>query len=86
MARLAPQNQPVLASAETKLNLSPDPAIKGKDAAVAWFRDNMSFDIGLEHVRKATDRRELPSYLIAGAVWYSTLDLYNWIQRMRRSA
>ena len=42
-------------------------------------------NVGMGLVTKATNEKTLPSYLISQAVWYSTLDLYNFIQRMRRS-
>ncbi|MCK8642151.1 hypothetical protein [Mycobacterium colombiense] len=43
-------------------------------------------NVGIGLVTKATNDKTLPSYMISGAIWYSTLDLYNFIQRMRRSA
>jgi len=85
MAR-APAVTPV-AAATTKLDLSNDPIIKGKAGAVAWYRDVMGIsNIGMGLVTKATNDRTLPSYKISGAIWYSTVDLYNFVQRMRRSA
>ena len=74
-------------TAQTKLDLSPDPTIKGKDGAVRWYRNVMGLkNIGAGIVTKATNDKTLPSYKISNAVWYSTLDLYNFIQKMRRSA
>ena len=74
-------------TAQTKLDLSPDPTIKGKDGAVRWYREVMGLkNVGAGIVTKATNDETLPSYLISQAIWYSTLDLYNFIQRMRRSA
>jgi hypothetical protein len=85
MAR-APAVTPV-STATTKLDLSNDPTIKGKAGAVAWYRDVMGLSsVGMGLVTKATNDRTLPSYKISGAIWYSTVDLYNFIQRMRRSA
>lgn len=76
-----------VAAATTKLDLTTDPAVKGKDGAVAWYRDVMGLSsVGMGVVTKATNDRSLPSYKISGAIWYSTVDLYNFIQRMRRSA
>lgn len=43
-------------------------------------------NVGAGLVNKATNDKTLPSYKISNAVWYSTLDLYNFIQNMRRSA
>lgn len=75
------------AAATTKLNLSNDPTVKGKAGAVAWYREVMGLSsIGTGLVTKATNDRSLPSYKISGAIWYSTLDLYNFIQGMRRTA
>ena len=74
-------------TAQTKLDLSPDPTIKGKDGAVRWYRNVMGLNnVGAGLVNKATNDKTLPSYKISNAVWYSTLDLYNFIQKMRRSA
>lgn len=75
------------ATATTKLDLSPDPTVRGKAGAVDWYRDVMGLtNVGIGLVTKATNDKTLPSYMISGAIWYSTLDLYNFIQRMRRSA
>lgn len=85
MARTAtplPRIEPAL---PTSLDLSPDPSIKGKAGAVEWYRDVMGLDnVGLGLVIKATNDRSLPSYKISNAVWYSTVDLYNFIAGMRR--
>ena len=43
-------------------------------------------NVGAGIVTKATNDKTLPSYKISNAIWYSTLDLYNFIQKMRRSA
>ena len=76
-----------VAAALTKLDLSNDPTIKGKAGAVAWYRDVMGLSsVGMGLVTKATNDHSLPSYKISGAIWYSTVDLYNFVQRMRRSA
>ncbi|MGI0133626.1 MAG: hypothetical protein ACREBW_01540 [Candidatus Micrarchaeaceae archaeon] len=84
MARMPPFN---VVTAQTKLDLSPDPKAKGKDGAVAWYRDVMGLtNVGMGIIAKATNDKTLPSYMISGAIWYSTLDMYNFIQRMRRSA
>lgn len=61
--------------------------MKGKAGAVAWYREIMGLSsIGMGLVTKATNERTLPSYKISGAIWYSTADLYQFVQRMRRSA
>jgi hypothetical protein len=89
MARtpIIPKQPANAVTAQTKLDLSPDPTVKGKDGAVAWYRDVMGLrNVGMGLVTKATNDKTLPSYLISQAIWYSTLDLYNFIQRMRRSA
>jgi hypothetical protein len=75
------------ATATTNLDLSNDPTIKGKNGAVAWYREVMGLSsVGMGLVTRATNDHSLPSYKISGAIWYSTLDLYNFVQRMRRSA
>lgn len=89
MARtpIIPRQPANAVTAQTKLDLSPDPTIKGKDGAVRWYRDVMGLNnVGAGLVNKATNDKSLPSYEISNAVWYSTLDLYNFIQKMRRSA
>ncbi|NDJ91645.1 hypothetical protein [Mycolicibacter kumamotonensis] len=43
-------------------------------------------NVGIGLVTKATNDRTLPSYKISGAIWYSTVDLYNFVQGMRRTA
>ena len=74
-------------NATTKLDLSSDPTVKGKAGAVAWYRDVMGLtSVGIGLVTKATNDKTLPSYKISGAIWYSTVDLYNFIQGMRRTA
>jgi hypothetical protein len=84
--RVVPKQPENGASAQTKLDLSPDPTIKGKDGAVRWYREVMGLkNVGAGLVTKATNDHTLPSYPISQAVWYSTLDLYNFIQGMRRS-
>lgn len=71
----------------TKLDLCTDPTIKGKAGAVEWYRDVMGLSsVGMGLVTKATNDHSLPNYKISGAIWYSTVDLYNFVQRMRRSA
>lgn len=75
------------ATVPTKLELSPDPTVKGKTGAVEWYRDTMGLsNVGIGLVTKATNDRTLPSYKISGAIWYSTVDLYNFVQSMRRTA
>ncbi|PQM52506.1 hypothetical protein C5U48_09385 [Mycolicibacter virginiensis] len=61
--------------------------MKGKTGAVEWYRDTMGLrNVGIGLVTKATNDRTLPSYKISGAIWYSTVDLYNFVQGMRRTA
>jgi len=89
MARtpIVPKQPANAATASTKLELSPDPTVKGKAGAVDWYRDVMGLNhVGIGLVTTATNDRTLPSYLIGGAIWYSTLDLYNFVQSKRRSA
>jgi hypothetical protein len=86
-APIVPKQPATGATATTKLDLSPDPTVKGKAGAVEWYRDVMGLsNVGIGLVTKATNDKTLPSYMISGAIWYSTLDLYNFIQLMRRTA
>lgn len=83
---IIPKQVAYAVTAPTKFDLSPDPTIKGKDGAVRWYREVMGLNnVGAGIVTKATNDKTLPSYLISQAIWYSTLDLYNFIQSMRRS-
>jgi hypothetical protein len=53
-------------TARTKLDLSPDPTIKGKDGAVRWSpRRHGLRNVGMGLVTKATNDKTLPSYLIS---------------------
>lgn len=52
--------------------LSDAPTIKGKAGAVAWYRDVLGIPVSMNNVVVATNNRMLPSYLIGGAVFYST--------------
>jgi hypothetical protein len=68
------------------LALSDAPTIKGKAGAVAWYREVLGVPVSMNNVTVATNNRTLPSYLIGGAVFYSTRDLYRHITRNRRTA
>ncbi|WP_375481991.1 hypothetical protein [uncultured Mycobacterium sp.] len=69
-----------------ELALSDAPTIKGKAGAVAWYRDVLGIPVTMNNVVVATNNRTLPSYLIGGAVYYSTRDLYRYITKDRRTA
>ena len=82
MARVAsftPDNTP-------GLTLSDAPTIKSKAGAVVWYRDVLGIPVSMNNVVVATNNRTLPSYLIGGAVFYSTRDLYKYITKDRRTA
>lgn len=66
--------------------LSDAPTIKGKQGAVEWYRTVLGIPVSMNNVVVATNNYTLPSYLIGGAVYYSTKDLYRHITRNRRTA
>jgi hypothetical protein len=68
------------------LTLSDAPTIRGKRGAVEWYRDVLGIPVSMNNVVVATNNRSLPSYLIGGAVYYSTRDLYRHITKNRRTA
>lgn len=68
------------------LVLSDAPTIKGKVGAVAWYREVLGVPVSMNNVVVATNKRILPSYLIGGAVFYSSRDLYRHITKNRRTA
>lgn len=66
--------------------LTPHPTVRGKQGAIAWYRDVLGVDFRLNAVRAATASGELPSFMISGGTWYSTQDLWDWVMTKRRSA
>jgi hypothetical protein len=68
------------------LVLSDAPTIKGKAGAVVWYREVLGTPVSMNNVVVATNNRTLPSYLIGGAVFYSSRDLYRHITKNRRTA
>lgn len=68
------------------LTLSDAPTIKGKQGAVEWYREVLGIPVSKNNVLVATNNRTLPSYLIGGAVYYSSRDLYRHVTRNRRTA
>lgn len=65
--------------------LSPYPTHKGKTAAQQRIQEwgiPMTYNL----VKSATATGELASFMISSAVWYSDLDLYDWVMSKRRSA
>jgi hypothetical protein len=67
------------------LELSPAPSVMGRAGAVAWYRDMLRIPITANYVKTKTEDGTLPSFLIGGALWYSTEDLYGLVMRTRRS-
>jgi hypothetical protein len=61
------------------LTLSDAPTIKGKRGAVDWYREVLGIPVSMNNVVVATNNRTLPSYLIGGAVFYSSRDLYRHV-------
>lgn len=82
MARVAP---PAPAD-PPDLALSEAPTIKGKQGAVDWYRTALGIPVSMNNVVVSTNNHTLPSYLIGGAVYYSTRDLYRHVTRNRRTA
>ncbi|WP_428338796.1 hypothetical protein [Mycobacterium sp.] len=82
MARVAP----CVPDDPPGLVLSDAPTIKGKAGAVAWYREVLGIPVSMNNVTVATNNRALPSYLIGGAVFYSSKDLYRYITSERRTA
>jgi hypothetical protein len=69
----------------TILELSERPTIKGKVAAHEWYRDVMGLPITRNEIETRTASKELPSFWIGGALWFSTQDLYNYVMAQRRT-
>jgi hypothetical protein len=68
------------------LQLNDIPSIKGKAAAVAWYREVLGVEVTMNNVVAATNNRELASYMIGRAVHYAPRDLWNYVTRNRRGA
>jgi hypothetical protein len=67
------------------LILSPAPSVMGRVGAVRWYCDELGIPITPNYVKTKTEDGTLPSFLIGGAIWYSTEDLYGLVMRTRRA-
>lgn len=67
--------------------LTPYPTIKGKQGAVAWYRDTLGVDvIKCNDIERNAASGDLPSFKVSGALWFSTQDLYDYLMSKRRVA
>lgn len=69
-----------------QLDLSDNPDIQGHEAAARWCRENITPAITPDSILKGTAGKlpgpPLRRYLIGGRRWYSTRDLWHWVQGM----
>jgi hypothetical protein len=61
------------------LDLSPVPNIKGADGAAAWITEALGIPVTPRYIASQTNARALGYALIAGARYYSTRALYEFI-------
>lgn len=66
--------------------LTPYPTIKGKQGAVDWYRDALGVDMKYNNIHRNASSGELPSFMVSGALWFSTQDLYDFLMAKRRVA
>lgn len=66
--------------------LTPYPTIKGKQGAVTWYRDALGVDVKFNEIKINAASGELPSFIVSGALWFSTQDLYDYLMAKRRVA
>lgn len=60
------------------VELSPLLTVRGRAGAHRWLTDVLGVPLTLNFVRNAATRREIPSTVVAGALMFSTQDLFNW--------
>ena len=53
--------------------------IRGREAAHIWITGTLGVPLKLNYVRAAASRREIPCQEIAGALMFSTQDLFDWV-------
>jgi hypothetical protein len=53
--------------------------IRGREGAHAWITETLGVPLRLNYVRAAASRREIPCREIAGALMFSTQDLFDWV-------
>lgn len=52
--------------------------IRGREGAHRWLTETLGVPVKLNYVRAAATRREIPCREVAGALMFSTQDLYEW--------
>ena len=63
----------------TGVELSRLLTIRGREGAHAWTTETLGVPLKLNYVRAAASRREIPCREIAGALMFSTQDLFDWV-------
>lgn len=66
--------------------LTPYPTVKGKQGAVNWYKDALGVDVKHNDIHRKASSGELPSFMVSGALWFSTQDLYDYLMSKRRAA
>jgi hypothetical protein len=61
------------------VTLSRLPTVRGREGAHAWITGTLGVPLKLNFVRAAASRREIPCREIAGALLFSTQDLFDWV-------
>ncbi|ORB53671.1 hypothetical protein BST40_07615 [Mycobacterium persicum] len=61
------------------VELSRLPTVRGREGAHAWITETLGVPLKLNFVRAAASRREIPCREIAGALMFSTQDLFDWV-------
>lgn len=81
MSRISSEPQ----SALTLPDLLSHPTIRGKTGAQQWYRDVLGVDVKYNAINKAAGSGDLPSFMVSGALWFATQDLYDFLMSFRRS-
>lgn len=73
-------------SARTVPDLTPYPTIRGKKGAFDWYRNILGVEVKYNEIHRKATSGELPSFMISGALWFATQDLYDHLMSKRRTA
>lgn len=65
------------------VELSPLLTVRSRVGAHRWLTEVLGVPVKLNYVRSAATRREIPSTLVAGALMFSTQDLFNWAMSLK---
>ena len=57
--------------------------IRGREGAHRWLTETLGVPVKLNYVRSAASRREIPCREVAGALMFSTQDLYECAASLR---